>query len=406
MKNDENRTANLINQKDLDYIADTKLAMLHQSPRYIWVTLYLIIGILLFGLIWTYFAKIDIVTKGSGKVISSEKLQVVQNYEGGIVDEISVKEGQHVEKGQVLVVLDDTKSRSIYQKDLEKSVILQADIARLSAEAEGRDFVVPEDLEKDYPVVINNAKKLYDANQKALNEELAILNQDQALAEKELNIIKPLTEQGVMSKVEYLHLARQVNDIKGKILDVTNKAKDDARTNLNNAKAELALLKESMLATKDQLQRTKLRSPVNGIINKIYVTSVGEVVKPGENVVDVVPSDDTLTILANVSADDIGFLHAGQTATIKFGAYNYTQYGGLEATLENISADAITNKDGISTYEIKLKTKKSYLGNPETPLKIIPGMNVTVDIVTGKHRIITYIIKPFLKAKSAALRER
>ena len=260
-----------------------------------------------------------------------------------------------------------------------------------------------------------------------MQSKLAEITQTMALLQKELGMTKPLIAHGAVSEVEVLRLERQLSEMRGNI-EITKKSipkieskileakksmdeeqltfHNEARKELNEAYAKLEGISATSVALIDRLDRTAVRSPVRGTINQIKVNTVGGIIQPGMDLVEIVPLEDTLLVEARIKPKDIAFLHPNQKAMVKFTAYDFTIYGGLEADLEHISADSITDKQGNDYYLVRLRTKQNHLGPKDKPLPIIPGMVVSVDILTGKKTILSYHLKPVLRAKDTALRER
>ncbi len=397
---------------------------------------------------WASYTTLDEVTRGTGKVIPSRHVQVVQNLEGGIVSEILAKEGDVVEKEQILLRIDDTRFASSYRESQLKEIDLKAKISRLTAEVEGKDLRIPNKLSAADRQVFSNEEDLLRSRRREMQSGIDVITQQKAqkeheinelasqraqfkngydLANKELKITEPLVKRGVMSEVDLLRLQREAVELKGKLdstYDGTKRAKSAlaeldrkieelrasfrtrALTELNDVKAELSRIGESNLALKDRVVRTAVRSPVKGTIKQIKVTTVGGVVQPGMDLVEIVPLEDTLLIEAQIRPADIAFLRAGQAATVKFTAYDFSIFGGLSARLERISADTIINERGESFFSIAVRTDRNYLGSSSEPLPIIPGMIVSVDILTGKKTLLDYLLKPIKKAQHMALRER
>ncbi|EIJ41421.1 type I secretion membrane fusion protein, HlyD family [Beggiatoa alba B18LD] len=403
---------------------------------------------LLLAGIWANYAELDEVTRGMGKVIPSSQVQIVQNLEGGIISELPVKAGDIVEKGQILLRIDDTRFSSSYRENNVGIAELQAKIARLSAEAEGKPFALPAKIPEEQQSFFKNELALANSRQQALQANIDILlqqkrqktqeinelkskltqlQQSYELAKKELNITEPLVKKGVMSEVELLRLQREATDLKGnaesirlsipraetavdeierKIKELTATFRAGALAELNDNKAELAKNTESGLALQDRVTRTLVRSPVKGTIKRVKVTTIGGVVQPGMDLVEIVPLEDTLLIEAQIRPSDIAFLHPGQPAMIKFTAYDFSIFGGLSATLEHISADTIMNERNEAFFLIQLRTTQNFLKNGDKNLPIITGMTANVDILTGKKTLLNYLLKPIKKVHDEALRER
>lgn len=373
----------------------------HGSKFFAHVILWASALFILIAIIWANYAVLDEVTTGQGKVIPSSEIQVIQNLEGGIIKNIFVKEGEIVKKNQILMQIDNTRFMSSYAEAQKKIDSLRIEVIRLNAEINKTTPVFPEELTKSQPNLIADQMSLYESRVREYNQLLITLD----LAQKELNMTRPLLKNGSVSEVEVIRLERSVNEIKGNI----DKFKSDELDKLNKARSELSALVEGNKADEDRLTRTTVRSPVYGIIKQIKTTTLGGVVQPGSDIVEVVPLDDTLLIEAKIRPSDIGFIHPGQTAMVKITAYDFSIYGGLEGVVEQISADTIvdeTDKKNESFYVIRVRTNKNHLGTDAKPLPIIPGMLATVDILTGKKSVLEYILKPILKAKQSALRER
>jgi adhesin transport system membrane fusion protein len=363
-----------------------------RGGRYLLWLVVLFFGV---GLGWASIAKVDQITRASGKVVPSQHVQIIQNLEGGIVSEILVDEGDVVHAGEVLVKLDDTQFASELALGRLHCLEHRAQAARLRAEAEGKPFEAPEFVMERKPELVKQEQELYKKRKEQLERK-------QESLERELKMLRPLVKTGAVSELEVLRVERQLQDVKDSFCS-------EAREELNDILAEIERLKESNRALEDRVARTRVRSPVKGIVKQLMVKTVGGVIQPGVELAEIVPLDDTLLIEARVKPSDIGFLHPGQDAMVKFTAYDFSIYGGLEGTIEHIGADAITdNSHGKETsyYKIRVRTEKNYLGGDDDPLPIIPGMAVNVDIMTGKKTILQYLLKPVLKAKEHAFTER
>ncbi|HAT1922249.1 TPA: HlyD family type I secretion periplasmic adaptor subunit [Legionella pneumophila] len=374
----------------------------HSSKIFTHVILWASLLFFIAAIIWANYAILDEVTTGQGKVIPSSEVQVIQNLEGGIIQNIFVKEGQIVKKDQILMQIDNTRFMSSYAEAEKKIDALEIEIIRLNAEISNTKPVFPEKFTKTYPHLVQDQLSLYESRMRELNQ----LEKSLELAQKELNLTRPLLKGGSVSEVEVIRLERTVSEIKGNI----EKFKSEELDRLNKARTELFALIEANKADKDRLTRTTVRSPVYGIVKQIKTKTIGGVVQPGNDLLEIVPLDDTLLIEAKIRPSDIGFIHPGQKAMVKITAYDFSIYGGLEGIVEHISADTIideqTDKKEESYYIVKVRTEKNYLGTEKNPLPIIPGMQATVDILTGQKSVLQYLLKPIIKAKQSALRER
>ncbi len=436
------------NPEDIEFMSEVSAATMESSPRTGHSLLILTALFFVCAIWWASQTELDEVTRGEGKVIPSSKIQIVQNLEGGILSEVLVSEGEIVEKGDVLVRIDDTRFSSSFMESKLKYWELLARAARLESEARGEELTLPEKLQEERPELAAAESRLYETRQREVQSNIDVLEQQarqrqQELAEtqaklnklrtsyelsnEELKMSEPLVSVGVISEVEILRLKRTVNDLRGemettrlaiprirsslsevrqKIEDVKVRFQSEAASQLSEVQAELARTQTTITSAKDRVSRTQVRAPVKGKINRLMINTVGGVIQPGEDIVEIVPVDDSLLVEAHIRPSDIAFLRPGQNAMVKFTAYDFSIYGGLPATLERISADTITNEEDESFYLIYLRTEKNYIDSSKGPLEIIPGMTVTVDILTGKKTVLDYLLKPILKAKNEALRER
>nr|WP_246881929.1 HlyD family type I secretion periplasmic adaptor subunit [Pseudomonas chlororaphis] len=430
-------------------LPEVNKALIEDAPRVIRLTIWGIIGFFLFLLLWANFAVIDEVTKGEGKAIPSSKVQKIQNLEGGIVSELFVKEGQIVEAGAPLIRLDDTRFKSNVGETEADRLSMLLRVERLSAEIDNRELNFPADALEAAPGQAASEKSLYESRRQQLHDEVGglqeqLIQKQQELREftskqaqyrqqlglqrQEIAMSEPLVAQGAVSPVEVLRLKRAevetrgqldattlaipraesaIKEVQRKIDETRGKFRSEALTQLNEARTELNKASATGKALEDRVSRTLVTSPVRGIVKQLMVNTIGGVIQPGSDMVEIVPLDDTLLVEAKIRPQDIAFLHPGQEAVVKFTAYDYTIYGGLKAKLEQIGADTITDEDKKTTYYvIKLRTDRSHLGTDEKPLLIIPGMVASVDIITGKKSVLSYLLKPIIRARAEALHER
>ncbi|AKN25261.1 MAG TPA: HlyD family type I secretion periplasmic adaptor subunit [Pseudomonas sp.] len=429
-------------------LPEVRKALIEDAPRVVRLTIWCLVGFVLFVVLWANFAIVDEVTRGEGKAIPSSRLQKIQNLEGGIVAELFAREGQIVEVGDPLLRLDDTRFASNVGETEADRLALTARVERLTAEVEGRDLMMSDSVMRDAPNLANSERALFESRRDQLRDEIGGLEEQLAqrrqevremsskqeqfrsslsLLRKEIEMSEPLVASGAISPVEVLRLKRAevesrgqldattlalprahaaIKEIESKISETRGRFRSEALTQLNEARTELSKLESTGKALEDRVRRTLITSPVRGVVKQMLVSTIGGVIQPGSDMVEIVPLDDSLLIEAKVRPQDIAFLHPGQEAMVKFSAYDFTVYGGLKAELEHISADSITDEEGNSFYLIHLRTDKSHLGTDEKPLLIIPGMVATVDIITGHKSVLSYLLKPIIRARAEALRER
>ena len=435
-------------QKDLqDFVADADTALLQQDPLRARMILKLVTLLFLALLLWAAFAEVDEITRSEGKVIPSRHLQVLQSLDGGIVTEILVKEGQEVANDQVLLRLDQTRFVSNLRESQSQYYSLLAKAARLRALSDGGAFVAPGELVKnpDTRNLVEAERALYLSRQSELEAGLSVVRQqlaqrrqelveltarrDQAasgfeLTSKELNLTRPMVASGAVSDVEILRLERDVSRYRGdrdqaaaqiqrihaaisesqsKAQEVEREFRNRARSELSETNAKLDALGEGSVALSDKVKQSVIRSPMKGTVQRLLVKTVGGVVQPGRDIVEIVPSEDTLLIEARVLPKDIAFLRPGQDALVRLTAYDYAIYGGFDGTLEHISSDTVIDDKGNAFYVVRVRTNKASL---DPKLTIIPGMIAQADIMTGKKTVLSYLLKPILRGKYYALTER
>jgi adhesin transport system membrane fusion protein len=414
----------------------------HHAQGLVRAALFIVAALLL----WASLAQVDEVTKGDAKVVPSKQLQVIQSYDGGVVTEILVKEGQVVESGQVLLKVDETRATSGVRESNAQTFSLKAKLARLKALAEGTSFLPPAPVNPEDQNVVDQERQLYESRRSELMAQIGISQQQLAqrqqelsetrskresasrtleLSQQELSKTRPLLATGAVSEVEVLRLERDVSRSRGdveqanaqsarvqaaiseatrKIQETELAFRNDARKELSETLARLNSLNEGAVALVDKVSRSQVKSPVRGRVQRLLANTVGGVVAPGKDIVEIVPLDDALVLEAKVQPRDIAFIHPGQQATVKFTAYDFSVYGGLDAVVENISPDTQTDERGQNTYYlVRVKTHRA---NFNEKMPIIPGMTAEVDVLTGKKTVMSYLLKPVLKAKAYALRER
>lgn len=432
-------------QERFDWAGDADWARLQQEPLRARSLLRLAAGALLLLLVWASFAKIDEVTRGEARVVPTSQVQIIQTVDGGVVEALLVREGQVVEAGELLLRVDPTRFVSNMQESRVGQLALQAKVLRLEALTRGTAFSPSEELLREAPEVVAHEMSLYESRRAEIRAQVAIsqtqlaqrqqeLSEVQARREqaarslelmtKEVNATRPLVATGAVSEVEVYRLERESARLRGdreqataqigrvqasiqearrKIEEVELSSRNLMSADLSETMSKLASLSEGGRALEDKVKHADIKSPVRGTVKRLLVNTVGAVVQPGKEVVEVVPLDDTLILEVQIPPKDIGFLRPGQEAMVKFTAYDYAIYGSLQAEVTHIGADSVMDEKGNAFFHIRVRTHKPSLG-PKLP--IIPGMVAQVDILTGKKTVLSYLLKPVLRAKSNALTER
>ena len=397
---------------DLAHMRDLHAAMLEQTaPRIRWA-LYMLVLIFLAALAWAALTKVDEVTRGTGKVISNSGDQTIQSLEGGIVASLKVKQGDHVEKGQVLIELDATRANATYKEGLNKMVALQASAARLRAEAYGRPLEFPKEL-KSHKRILLDETLAYRSRLQALEQSVSGLQSSLQLAEQEVKMSEPLSARGLISEIELLKNRRQVNDFRLQISERQSKYRAEANAELGRVESELSQSRENVVARADTARHTVLTAPVRGIVKDIRTSTIGGIVQPAATIMEIVPLDEQLLVEGRFRPQDVAFLRPGLPATVKITAYDFGIYGGLEGVVEQISADtlredsrtAIAATGEETYYRVLVRTHDASLKVDGKSLPIIPGMTTSVDIRSGEKSILDYLLKPVFKAREA-FRER
>ena len=397
----------MTNQHVLIYLADES-----QSARWLirWTFLSLVMMLL-----WAGIFKLDEITRGQGKVIPSSREQVIQSLDSGVLREMLVREGDLVEKDQVLLRMDDVRSGAVFREAQEKYLALLAQASRLKAEAYGFGLVFPPELD-DEPELKDQETKAYQVRQRALNEALQALTASWRAITREIELTSPMVAQGLMSEVELLRLRRQQADITGQRADRKNKYLTEANNELARVNSELAQTQESRAGRESAFTNTVIKSPVNGVVKNVQINTVGGVIQAGQAILEIVPVDDELVVEAYVKPADVAFLHVGQAALVKLSAYDFSKYGGLEGVLEHVSPDTLTDdrqrrfgstpvdlQEGY--YRILVRIKDQSLTRQGSKIQPSAGMTATVEIRTGEKTVLEYLIRPLLQVRQA-LRER
>jgi membrane fusion protein, adhesin transport system len=438
-----------LNETDYEFMNSLSAAVLQMRPNKLhWVLISFLVTISIF-LIWANFAEVDEISRGNGVVVPSGQNQILQNLEGGIISEILIKEGDYIEKDQVLVRINNEKSTSAVASSALKALFLRAQIQRLNAELARQPFNIEnKDGLEEVNEFYQNELELYQTNLRQLDSRIQILKEQlkqkqneiedakQSIVHlkyslemitKEVEMTKPMVERGIRSQVDFLKLQREENDAKQRLQSATmsipklnselseiNKKINEAneifdsktRETLNETISHLKELEASSSAAQDQVSRTTIRAPQNGIVQKLHINTIGGAVKPAQDLVEIVPTDSKPLVEVKIKPSDIAFIYIGQKAMLKFSAYDFSIYGGVEGQVVNISPDTITEKDDKTFYIVRIETDQNYLGSSSKPMNIIPGMTASVDIITGKKSILDYILKPILKTKQYTFTER
>jgi adhesin transport system membrane fusion protein len=433
---------------DTEFMSELEAATRMKASFASNLMLFSITGLIILFVFWASVSRIEEITRGNGQVVPSQEIQTVQSLEGGILSELLVVEGDRVAKDQVLLRISDVLFASEERGVEARFAGLRAKKLRLEAESQGKEFVIPGELSEQIPKITGNEKALYDSRQQELSNALSMLDDKisgakaeinetyadlkrmrdgSALLKQELEITQKMVAQKAVPKLEEIRLQRELSDISGQLradnqklvglkaeLSAAEKEKEDqndkfrsqALGELSDVETEIAQLEENLKSIGDRVYRTELRAPVDGIVNKISLKTIGGVVEPAHKLVEIVPTDDELKIIAKVRPSDIAFLDIGQDVKVKISAYDPQRYGSLEGKLVRIGANSVKDNEGNIFFEIEVRTEKNYMGSSSNPLPITPGMVAETEVITGKRTIMEYLMKPILRAKDRALTER
>jgi adhesin transport system membrane fusion protein len=415
-----------MHQSDFAFANDVRAAVELRIPKTSRLLLLSSGALLLTLLIWAHFAVLDEVKRGDGKVIPARQIQVVQSLEGGIINQILVNEGDMVQQGQTLMRINDTKFASEFGEVRERRAAVAARVARLEAEVQGLDQVsFPDELIKAAPRAVESEKSVFDTHVRKVAQDVDVLVQAQTrlsdslkLLNRELELTRKLAAQKVVPEIEMLRLERQANEMRGqlaetlsRIANVKTAFRSQADDDLAKSRGDLAVLVENIKSAEDRFRRTDLQAPLHGIVNKINLTTIGAVVQPAANLIEIVPLEDTLLVEGRIRPQDIAFIRPGQDARVKITAYDSSVYGSLKGKVERISADTIVddkpdrNERRETFYRVIVRTDTNHLGTDEHQLPIIPGMVTTVEVLTGAKSVLDYMIRPARLLRDEALRE-
>lgn len=432
---------------DVAYMQSLSAAVVQRSPKYLLMMISITAAVVFVAIVWMGWAEIDVVVRGNGKVIPARQVQLIQSLEGGIISEILVREGDVVESNQPLVKISDVAFSGSFEENRLMYFELRAKSARLKAEAHGTEFEHDAEVFKEAPELLKSEESLFESNRQQLNQTLSIYEeqvrqQQSALEEtlskerqltkslkllrQELTIKEPLVRRRIISEVEYLQLQQREAEAEGELegvtisihriqstveegkrklqqvgLEFSNKAKQE----LNEVSAEISRIAEAQVALQDRVSRTTLRSPVKGVVQRLYANTIGGVVTPGSEILEIVPWEDALLIEVRIKPADIAYISVGQQTRLKFTAYDFAIHGSLKGVVTFVSADTVTDEDGVSYYVTRVRPEKSYLGHEIQPMPIKVGMASEADIITDKKTILEYLLKPINRGFEKALQE-
>ncbi len=434
--------------KETDFMSELEAATQMRPATSATLMLFSIAALVVLGIVWAGFAEVEELTRGQGQVVPSSDVQIIQSLEGGILEDLLVRPGQVVEKGAILMRLSDVQFSSEERGTRARFLGLEAQRARLLAEANGTEFTLPPEVIEKAPQIAVNEKALYESRQKELQNAYNILDdriakakadlaevganinrfyQSRKMLNQELSITREMVRKRAAPKLDEMRLSREIKDLSGQInvqsqrkraleadLEVSKKERESqldkfrsqALGELNGVQTEISSLSESLKSIGDRVDRREIRAPVEGTVNNIAVRTIGGVIQPGMQLVEIVPVDDELKIIAKIQPSEVAFIRPDQAAKVKITAYDAQKYGALDGKLVRIGATSAADREGNTTFEIEVVTDKNYLGDESHPLPITPGMVAEVEVITGKRSILEYLLKPILRARDRAFTER
>lgn len=404
--------AEKVNSKDLRLLNDLNAALQVEKHTGSFAMIWLLGAFLVVFLIWSYFSKIEEVTRGQGTIIPNSREQIIQSLDPGILDKMMVREGDLVEKGQVLLKLDDTRSSAILRETQAKVDNLEAITTRLKAEISGQTPVFPEKIPQE---IKDREMEVYKAKKQALEEAVKTLRDSKAYLDSEIALTEPMVAKGAVSQVELLRMKRSANDMALQISEREHKYITDAGNELVRVQGDLDQAKENLAARADPVERSLIRAPLKGIVKNIRINTIGGVISAGQDIMEIVPVEDNLLVEAYINPKDVAYIRPGMKAVVKLTAYDYAIYGGLDGIVTLLSPSTLQDKrqpsdlnlnPNNSFYRVLVKTNGSHLTDKNGhELPVLPGMIATVDIKTGEKTVFQYLIKPITRMKQA-LQER
>ena len=360
-------------------------------------------------LVWSAFSNVDEVTHAEGRVVPSSHMQVVQNMEGGIVKSINVKQGDLVEKDDVVLSMESVQFSSEFDSKKQQVMSLIAKEARLLAEVNETGLAYTKEFTAMAGHYVSAETSEFETRKRRLHADLSLLESQVQSGQQELDIVRKLTERGLEPQIELVRTQARVDEARNKMESMRRQFKSESATELSRVVLELNTLRQTLPAYADKVNRTQVKAPLKGLVNRVMINTVGGVIKPGEPVVEIVPYDDNLVVEAQIRPQDIGFIRMGQSANVKFTAYDYSIFGSLKGTITNISPDSVSKEERGQVayyYVARIETSTKAIKSLEQNLPIIPGMQAQVDIITGNKSVLSYLLKPLIAVKENAFRER
>ncbi len=424
-------------------------ALLTEHPLPSWRTFAWPVMILLTVLLtWSFFAQLDETALATGQVVPQGKVKVIQHLEGGIIEQLFVAEGDTVKEGDRLLQLNLASTGSNKEEllvRLDSQLLVRA---RLLAEADGSELRFPDDVAKRRPTLVASQRQAYEARKRELNSQTTVLKEqvkqkelevqeltakikavtrNHKLASERLKMSKSLLSEGLTAKMAHLELEAEVEsldgemkslapslpkakaavaEVKQRLAESELKFRREAREELGKTEQEIARVQELLQRATEVGSRAEIKSPIDGIVKNLKFTTIGGVVRPGDPIMEIVPTGEQLVVQAKLSPTDRGYVTEGQSTMVKISTYDFARYGGLKGTVIQVAPDTSTDEQGQPFFRVIVQTEKNYLGESEGSLPIVPGMQATVEIHTGKKSVMDYLVKPVLKLKEEAFRER
>ena len=392
-----------VGQSDKAFLSSLAAAQIDEPlPRVTWA-LYLLLAALVTAVLWAAFTEVDQLSRSEGVIVPDGREQVIASAEVGILRELLVREGDRVEKDQVLAKLDPTRVEAQQNEGQVKRLAARATVARLTAEATSKPLSFPSELNA-VPAIVAAEASAYAARQRLLDEAVASIERSIGMLNRELRVAQDMAAKGLMSNVEVMHLSRQVNELQHQRSERISRFRQEASSELVRLQNELAMQDEQMVVREDALKRTVLTSPVRGMVKNIRANTVGGVVTTGSPIMEIVPLTDAVLIETRIKPAEVGYLAVGMPAKIKLQGFDYNVYGGLEGRVEYISPDALGEADKTGAgryYRALVRSERNNLRYKGEAVAVIPGMSATVEIKTGERSVLSFLLRPVLKSREA-----